>query len=152
MRLWKSKTRLFALLGALAVWAAGLGQAQEPNKQQYSMTPADPYQRSWDHFVFKASAKAGAQRGEELYYYKCWFCHNTFAKRAPYLKDIFKRDGVTEQTIADKIRNGGPGMPSYKTTLDNAGIADLVAYLKTRCCWEGEDPPPNPRYVAGPGH
>jgi mono/diheme cytochrome c family protein len=109
--------------------------------------PLDGYQRSADHYVFKATAKSGPQRGEELYYYKCWFCHNQFAKRAPYLKDMFKRQGVTDQTVAEKIRKGGPGMPSYGTMLGDAAITDLLAYLKERCCWEGEDAPPNPRYI-----
>jgi hypothetical protein len=40
-------------------------------------------------------------------------------------------------------------MPSYETALDEAAIADLVSYLKEKCCWEGENEPPNPRYILG---
>ena len=142
-------TALALLVGAL-MWASSFGgrpaSAQTPVDQPVAV---DSYQRSADHFAFNATAKSGPQRGEELYYYKCWFCHNTFAKRAPYLKDIFARPGVTDKTIADKIRSGGPGMPSYVTTFKDADIADLVSYLKEKCCWEGEDAPPNPRYVLG---
>lgn len=138
-----------ALLAALTAFspATRLTFAQGAQGSSDKPVPLDGYQRSADHFVFKATATSGPQRGEELYYYKCWFCHNQFAKRAPYLKDLFKRQGVTDQTVSEKIRNGGPGMPSYGTTLDDAAVADLVRYLKERCCWEGEDAPPNPRYV-----
>ena len=59
------------------------------------------------------------------------------------------RPNVTDQTIGDKIRNGGPGMPSYRTTFSDADLADVISYLKEKCCWEGEEPPPSPRYRAG---
>jgi cytochrome c5 len=130
-----------------AVFVGGRpGQAQAPPSKA---VPLDGYQRSADNYVFKATATSGPQRGEELYYYKCWYCHNIFAKRAPYLKDLFQRPNMTDQTVADRIRKGGPLMPSYETTLDAAAIADLVSYLKEKCCWEGENEPPNPRYVLG---
>lgn len=32
----------------------------------------DEYQRSTDIYSYKTTAKSGAQRGEEIYYYKCW--------------------------------------------------------------------------------
>lgn len=138
-----------ALVFGAAAWSASPARGSSQAAGQPVATPADPYQRSADHFAFKASAKSGPQHGEELYYYKCSFCHIRFAKRAPDLKDLFKRPNVTDQTVADKIRKGGPNMPSYATTLNEADVADLVSYLKEKCCWEGEDPPPNPRYRAG---
>ena len=107
----------------------------------------DPYQRSLDHFLFRASAASGPQRGEELYFYKCWFCHSALAERAPVLEDLFDRPGVTRQHVAQTIRQGGPGMPAYRHTLGDADIADLLSYLRSdTCCWEGEEPPPQPRY------
>lgn len=139
---------LIILVAAALVCGAGLGRSAMAQGQSGAVA-ADPYQRSADHFVFKATAKSGPQHGEELYYYKCSFCHISFAKRAPDLKDLFKRPNITDQTVADKIRKGGPGMPSYATMLSEADVADLVSYLKEKCCWEGEDPPPNPRYRAG---
>jgi mono/diheme cytochrome c family protein len=147
----KSATRLVLIAGTLAFGAGatpGLTSAQTPSGATLSV---DPYQRSYDHFVFKSTAKSGPQRGEELYYYKCSFCHIQYAKRAPNLKDLFKRPSVTDQMVAEKIRKGGPGMPSYGTMLNDADISDLVSYLKEKCCWEGEDNPPNPRYRAGTG-
>jgi hypothetical protein len=40
-------------------------------------------------------------------------------------------------------------MASYKSTLDDADLNDLVSYLKDQCCWDSNSPPPNPRYRAG---
>jgi mono/diheme cytochrome c family protein len=115
----------------------------------------DNYQRSTEIYGYRTTAKSGPQRGEELYYYKCWICHNQFAKAGPQLKDLFKRptfsnsdDPITEQSVADKIRNGGPAMPSFGATLKQADIADLVSYIKQGCCFDSENPPPNPRYRA----
>lgn len=118
--------------------------------------PKDDYQRSTDIYLYRTTARSGAQRGEELYYYKCWMCHNQFAKTGPQLHDLFKRPkfsssayDVTDQNVADKIKMGGPGMPSFGTTLKDADIADLIAYIKDGCCFDSENPPPNPRYKAG---
>ena len=115
----------------------------------------DDYQRSTEIYTYKTTAKSGPQRGEELYYYKCWICHNQFVKMGPQLKDLFKRQTfssadfpVSEQSVADKIRNGGPGMPSFGATLKPADIADLISYIKDGCCFDSENPPPNPRYRA----
>jgi len=36
----------------------------------------DPYQRSAEIYQMKTSAAEAPQRGEELYNYKCWYCHN----------------------------------------------------------------------------
>ena len=115
----------------------------------------DDYQRSTEIYEYRTTARSGPQRGEELYYYKCWVCHNQFAKAGPQLKDLFKRptfsssdDAITEQSVADKIRKGGPGMPSFGATLKQADIADLVSYIKEGCCFDSENPPPNPRYRA----
>jgi len=115
----------------------------------------DDYQRSTEIYEYRTTARSGPQRGEELYYYKCWLCHNQFAKAGPQLKDLFKRptfsssdDPVTEQSVADKIRKGGPGMPSFGATIKQADIVDLLSYIKEGCCFDSENPPPNPRYRA----
>src|SRR5439155_1616781 len=63
----------------------------------------DPYQRSAEIYQMKTSAAEGPQRGEEIYYYKCWYCHNKYAKTGPSLKDIFKREpleGIMVQLIS----------------------------------------------------
>jgi streptogramin lyase len=56
---------------------------------------------------------------------------------------------VNEQTVAAHIKKGGPGMPSFGTTLSDADVADVVSYLHSeKCCVEGESLPANPRYRA----
>src|SRR3989442_12887900 len=73
----------------------------------------DPYQRSAEIYQLKTSAAEGPQRGQEIYYYKCWYCHNKDAKTGPSLKDIFRRDRmlsgrpVSDAARIEKIRRGG---------------------------------------------
>jgi mono/diheme cytochrome c family protein len=149
---------LSLILGAVVWSLSPLGRparAQSASPQSAAEKPAqkDDYQRSNEIFTYKTTAKSGPKRGEELYYYKCWVCHNQFAKTGPQLKDLFKRpsfatsdDPVNDQTVADKIRKGGPGMPAFGTTLKAADIADLLSYIKAGCCFDAQNPPPNPRY------
>lgn len=158
---WKAQTAIVAgSILSLFAWLClntPMGHAAQAQAapQTAAEKPAqkDEYQRSTDIYSYKTTAKSGPQRGEELYYYKCWICHNQFAKAGPQLKDIFKRptftgseDPISEQTVASKIREGGPGMPSFGTTLKPADITDLISYLKEGCCFDSENPPPNPRY------
>jgi mono/diheme cytochrome c family protein len=119
----------------------------------------DPYQRSVAIYNFNKAAQSGPDRGREIFYYKCWFCHNEFAgpQSAPDLKTVFQRKQLlsgrptTEDGIKDEIRNGGAGMAAYKYTLNNADINDLASYLKEGCCWNSDSPPPNPRFLANGG-
>ena len=113
----------------------------------------DEYQRSAEIYEMRTSAARGPQRGEEIYYYKCWYCHNKYAKTGPALNDIFKRatlrsgKPVSDEAVMDKIRQGGTVMPAYRHTLTDADLADLLSYFKNaKCCFEGDEPPPNPRY------
>ena len=135
----------------LTVAIAGLLLASTLNGQ--TGATKDTYQRSAEIFEMKTSAREGPQRGEEIYYYKCWYCHNKYAKTGPALKDIFKRDKlrsgqpVSDAAVIEKIRQGGQLMPAYRYTLRDADLADLVSYFKNdKCCFEGDEPPPNPRY------
>jgi len=141
---------LGALVGLLSL-SSRLARAQGTSPQ--TSAQKDDYQRSTDIFLYRTTARSGPQRGEELYYYKCWMCHNQFAKTGPQLHDLFKRPmfatsayDVNDQTVADKINMGGPGMPSFGTSMKEADIADLIAYIKEGCCFDSENPPPNPRY------
>jgi len=120
---------------------------------------ADDLQRSARQFTFQLAARSGAARGEEIYYFKCWVCHNQYTvkteSRAPHLKDLYQRSRlmngrpVNDENVTAKIRDGGPLMPAYRHTLNDADIADLVSYLRDgKCCFEGEEPPPNPWYRA----
>ena len=105
----------------------------------------------------------GPERGEVLYFFKCWMCHNQYTIRSEYgeaapflhLRDLYQRpalltgEPVNDRTVANKIRNGGTRMPAFGATLSDADISDLVSYLRGgNCCLEGENPPANPWYRA----
>jgi hypothetical protein len=40
---------------------------------------------------------------------------------------------VTDDTVKEKIRNGGPGMAAYKYALSESDLADLVGCLREKC-------------------
>jgi mono/diheme cytochrome c family protein len=85
---------------------------------------------------FGADKKGDAKKGQEVFENSaCMGCHNTDTdeKRgnAPSLKGIFKKDGVTEATVLEKINKGGNGMPPYEEQLEPAQKTDLIAYLHT---------------------
>src|SRR3984893_12411698 len=116
---------------------------------------ADDLQRSVRLDTYRLVADGGAARGENIYFYKCWMCHNRYAKTGPYLKDLYQRenlmsgDPVSDDAVTAKIKEGGPGMPSFRTSLSDSDIADLRAYFHSgKCCVEGENPPANPWYRA----
>ena len=140
--------------GVRRAWAQEGGAAAQAKPQPKE--PAKDYnQRSLEIFEFRKAAKSGTARGEEIFYYKCWYCHNEYAKGAPQLKGMYSRpklisgQPVNDDTVKDKIRNGGPGMPAYKYALSDDDLNDLVAYLREKCCWNSDSPPLNPRYRAG---
>jgi mono/diheme cytochrome c family protein len=173
----RSTRALLAGVTILAVLAAGIWIGRRSPVQEAAAPPAaeqpkaaapaetpqaaniDPYQRSIAIYTFKKAAQSGPDRGREIFYYKCWFCHNEFAgpQSAPNLVGVFQRKQLlsgrptTEDGIKDEIRNGGAGMASYKYVLTEADLNDLVSYLKNGCCWNSESPPPNPRFVANGG-
>src|SRR5215831_5012349 len=119
--------------GAIA-WGATV---VTPSAQAQTAT-SNELQRSVGVYAYAMAAKSGAARGEVLYYYKCWFCHNDYARTAgspaPALKGIFKRaimvtgEPVNDEAVASHIRKGSPQMPSFGTTLKDADVSDIVAY------------------------
>ncbi|HEV2202231.1 MAG TPA: c-type cytochrome [Bryobacteraceae bacterium] len=115
----------------------------------------DTLQRSWQLDNYKVVAEHGAGRGENIYFYKCWMCHNQYTKSAPLLKDLYSRKTliggapVNDETVAAKIKDGGAAMPAFKFSLSDSDVADLAAYFHSgKCCVEGENPPANPYYKA----
>jgi mono/diheme cytochrome c family protein len=138
-------TATLSMVGMLA-WPAS---AQEPKQGA-----KDYLQRSLEIYEFKKAAVSGADRGQEIYYYKCWFCHNEFTKDIPKLEGLYKKanmlsgDPISDAAVKEKLRNGGPGMPAYKYVLNDVDLNDIVSYLKEKCCWDSDSPPPNPRYRA----
>jgi len=144
----------FAAVPTLLAQAAGQRPAPNP--------PQGDLQRSAEILYFKRMADGGPRRGQEIYFFKCWVCHNNYTRaqgsQAPTLKDLYKRPAlmsgqpVNDQTVAEKIRNGGPGMPGYRYALSDQDIQDLVGFFREGlCCWEDKEehePPLNPRFRA----
>jgi mono/diheme cytochrome c family protein len=120
--------------------------------QQPSASTKDYYQRSLEIYEFRKAAPSGPERGREIFYYKCWFCHNEYTKDIPKLTDLYQRptllsgEPANDETVKQKIRNGGTSMPAYKYALTDSDFDDLVSYLREKCCWDSDSPPPNPRY------
>jgi len=122
--------------------------------------PKGNLQRSAEVLYFKRFAESGSERGKEIYFYKCWVCHNEYTRAAgtpaPTLRDLYKRprlisgQPVNDQTVTEKIKNGGPSMPGFQYALNDKDLADLVSFLREgKCCWEDseeKEPPRNPRY------
>jgi len=166
-----SIARAFAGLALVAVIVAAVWYGRRPSAETAAPPPqqqqkavaqaaadepplADNYQRSLEIFEFKRGAASGVERGKEIYYYKCWFCHNDLAEGAPKLVGVYQRNQLvtgrpaTDEGIKEQIREGSPGMASYKYTLSEKDIDDLVTFIREACCWKDEEPPLNPRYVA----
>ena len=122
--------------------------------QDETKAPAKDYnQRALEIYEFKKAAQSGAERGQEIFYYKCWFCHNEFTKE-PKLTGLYQRaqllsgEPVNDETVRNQIRNGSANMAAYKYTLSDADLNDLVSFIREKCCWDSDSPPSNPRYRA----
>ena len=153
----------------ILVFSLGLGAGTQRLSAQGagSARPApDPpkgnLQRSAEILYFKRMAESGPDRGKEIYFFKCWVCHNSYTRAAgspaPTLKELYKRPvllsgkPVNDATVAEQIKNGSARMPGYRYSLSDQDVADLLSFLRDgKCCWEDYDefnPPVNPRYKA----
>jgi streptogramin lyase/mono/diheme cytochrome c family protein len=115
----------------------------------------DPHQRTYEVLANNEVASSGIARGETIYFYKCWMCHNNGARNGdksglvgPSLVNVGARL-KTDDALTGKIAAGGARMPAFRHTLTTTDMADLLAYLKSpTCCYENVDPPKNPHYKA----
>ncbi len=142
----------------LLAQARGDQRQEQPAKGPYQAMPVDPYDRNATLWASqRAGATRGWQRGQEIYYMKCWICHSEYIiaadpTPAPSLRDVAKR--LTDEQIATFIRNGTTRMPAYRYQLTDADINDLLALFKEKCgtlppghgCFDEHNPPPNPLY------
>jgi len=137
------------LTATIVVFLAALG-----SRAAAQDAPKDYNQRSLEIFEFRKAARSGVERGQEIFYYKCWFCHNEFVRDVPHIAGLYNKatmlsgEPVNDANVKEKIRNGGPGMAAYKYVLKDDDLNDLVSYLQEKCCWDSDSPPPNPRYIA----
>jgi len=142
------------LLAGSLTGTPALAQAPQGGTPEGKPLEKDYYQRSLETYEFRKAAQSGAERGREIFYYKCWFCHNEFTKNAPQLTGLYQRGTllsglpVTDENVKNRIRNGGENMAAYKYTLSDADIDDLVRFVRDKCCWDSDAPPLNPRYQA----
>jgi mono/diheme cytochrome c family protein len=124
------------------------------DKPAASGPPMDDVQKADRIYQFRKAASSGPDRGREIFYYKCWFCHNEFTRDIPKLTGLFQHPTllsgapVNNGTVKNQIRNGSADMAAYKYTLTEADIDDLVSFLRQECCWNSDAPPPNPAYRA----
>ena len=157
--LWNRALRISIAAGLMiAFW--GASPIGTPSLAQSPTTSApasyDESIRALQYYRYKRVAESGPERGRELYYFKCWQCHNEFQKTAPQLKGLYQHERlmsgqpVNDETISEKVKNGGPGMPSFRHQLSDADVADVVSFVREKCCWDPENPPPNPQYHASP--
>nr|TFG55317.1 MAG: c-type cytochrome [Hyphomicrobiales bacterium] len=151
---------MMLFLGGLTAQAQPAQDVAQSGRGSYT----DDLQRSTQIFAFQQAAPSGPARGQEIYYYRCWTCHNSFTNAAgspaPMLEGLFERDTlpmsgatVNDENVAQKIRDGGSLMPGFKYTMSDDDIADIVAYLKSgECCIASVEVnlPANPDYTASP--
>ncbi len=143
---------------ARAAEAADSQRPAEPAKAPPREEGVDPYERNATLWAsHRAGATSGWQRGQELYYMKCWMCHSEYVivadpSPAPSLRHVAKR--LTDEQIAMYVRNGTARMPAYRFQLSDADINDLLALFKEKCgtfptgggCFDEHNPPRNPLY------
>src|SRR3954452_6425383 len=91
--------RIFVGAIFAAVVAAGLiGREAAAQYVAPSQPPAetakDYNQRALEIYEFRKAARSGPERGEEIFYYKCWFCHNEFTKDIPKLTGLYKKPNM----------------------------------------------------------
>src|ERR1700732_5224806 len=76
----------FSLGGLIGRSVAARGTPEQPPAPSDKDNPTDDLQRSIRLDTYRLDADSGAARGENIYFYKCWMCHNKYAESAPYLK------------------------------------------------------------------
>src|SRR5690242_11079380 len=127
----RARGALLAAVLATAGSACGSASAQQPSG------PAKDYdQRALEIYEFRKAAASGPERGREIFYYKCWFCHNEFTKDIPKLTGLYGHPAlingapVNDDTVKNQIRKGSANMAAYKHTLGETDLNDLVAFLR----------------------
>jgi mono/diheme cytochrome c family protein len=78
-------------------------------------------------------------RGDAFFQKTCFLCHSPTGQTRELkiavtdLVGLFKRPGVTEQYVRERIQDGIPGrMPAYRHTYTPTELDNVIAYLKIR--------------------
>ena len=138
-----ARSTALAMVGLTSI-AFAQQQARQPSKVEPAAPTKDYDQRALEIYEFRKAAQSGPARGKEIYFYKCWMCHNELAQGgAPKLVGLFKRanlvsgDPLNDDTVKAKILNGSANMPAYKYVLAEGDLADLLSWLHDeKCCWD----------------
>jgi mono/diheme cytochrome c family protein len=81
-----------------------------------------------------SGSKAAAAAGATLFRDKgCAYCHGASAQgtqKAPSLAKV--RKTMKPAQITDQIENGGQKMPSFRDSLSDDEVAELVAFLRAK--------------------
>ena len=74
---------VLSVAGAM-VWSDTATAAPDPPKAATDKeVPTDDLQRSLRLDNYTVVADSGPARGETIYFYKCWMCHNKYTKARP---------------------------------------------------------------------
>ena len=152
------KHRWFLTATVLACGLFAVGLARLASQQAWTAPTngmVDRFQRTYEVLGNNEVATSGAARGETIYFYKCWMCHQEVGTQGdktglvgPPLKNLSRRM-ASDDAVVTKIKNGGARMPAFRHTLPDADVADLIAYLRSpKCCYELDEPPKSPHYKA----
>src|SRR6266849_7567142 len=79
---------------AMPVLAAAAAMAANVFAQEAKAPAKDYNQRALEIYEFRKAAASGPERGQEIFYYKCWFCHNEFTKDIPKLSGLFQHSAL----------------------------------------------------------
>jgi mono/diheme cytochrome c family protein len=78
-------------------------------------------------------------RGDAFFQKTCFLCHSPTGQTRELkiavtdLVGLFKRPGVTEQSVRQRIQDGIPErMPAYRHTYTPAELDNVIAYLRIR--------------------
>jgi mono/diheme cytochrome c family protein len=83
-----------------------------------------------------ANTQADAESGATLFRDKgCAYCHGmdlSGTKKAPALADVRNDKAWTPDKMTNQILNGGQKMPSFRESLSDDEIAQLIAFLRAK--------------------
>src|SRR5262245_38724139 len=115
---------LLCVAGPIVWLGTAKAAPKPPSAAADKEVAADDLQRSLRLDNYTVVAESGPSRGETIYFYKCWMCHNRYTKGAPYLKDLYQRkisgEAISDDIVTAKIKGGGPGMPAFRYSLSDA--------------------------------
>ena len=102
---WSLALRVAVCMG-LAI-ACAVAPARRADAQQATPSSYDEQLRALQYYRYKRVAESGPERGRELYYFKCWQCHNEFQKTAPQLKGLYQRGTLVDRRARQRRVAGG---------------------------------------------